>query len=167
MTSQWLQRPPALPAIAAKRYVELKSRTNNWHLFTSHGSQGARGSAARKHKSPTAASDEVGGTDVQEKHVEELQKRWTGDTHSQGPESPTYCYTLPGSNVCQSLRHQNIAYWALLIVSTYISFINTGPFLTINDRDERSSNLRHEACCCRYSGCEATHTKHRHGHSLL
>ncbi|KAF8835162.1 hypothetical protein BDN67DRAFT_1015782 [Paxillus ammoniavirescens] len=74
---------------------------------------GSQAASSSKQKPP---SRKIGGTDVKQKHVEELQKWWTCDTHSKGSQSPSYCYSPPGSTICQALSNQNIAYWALLIM---------------------------------------------------
>ncbi|KIK91142.1 hypothetical protein PAXRUDRAFT_150187, partial [Paxillus rubicundulus Ve08.2h10] len=46
----------------------------------------------------------------------------THDAHLKGSQPPSYCYSPPGSTICQALSHQNIAYWALLIVSNLVFY---------------------------------------------
>ncbi|KIK91456.1 hypothetical protein PAXRUDRAFT_797451 [Paxillus rubicundulus Ve08.2h10] len=48
-------------------------------------------------------SRKIGHTDVQQKHIEELQKWWSCDAHSKGSQSHSYCYSPPGSTICQAL----------------------------------------------------------------
>ncbi|KIO03230.1 hypothetical protein M404DRAFT_9546 [Pisolithus tinctorius Marx 270] len=87
-----------------------------------HSKAGMRrsGSQAALPSRQKPPSSEIGGTDVQQKHVEELQKQWMCDVHSKGSQSPSYCYSPAGSTICHALSHQNIAYWALLIISNLV-----------------------------------------------
>ncbi|KIK93040.1 hypothetical protein PAXRUDRAFT_12884 [Paxillus rubicundulus Ve08.2h10] len=83
-----------------------------------HSKAGTRnsGSQATSSSKQKPSSSKIAGTDVQQKHIEELQKWWMCDTHSKRSQSCSYCYSPPGSTICQALSHQNIAYWALLIM---------------------------------------------------
>ncbi|KIK75230.1 hypothetical protein PAXRUDRAFT_173412 [Paxillus rubicundulus Ve08.2h10] len=83
---------------------------------------GSQAASSSKQKPP---SSEIAGTNIQQKHIEELKKWWTCDTHSKGSQSCSYCYSPPGSTICQALSHQNIAYWALLIVSNLVFYCHS------------------------------------------
>ncbi|KAI9459616.1 hypothetical protein HD554DRAFT_2176889 [Boletus coccyginus] len=67
-------------------------------------------------------SNEIGGTDVQQKHVEELQNP-------------------PESTICQGLSHQNIAYWALLIMKDEATVDVKPPSVITQGVKQRTRNM--------------------------
>ncbi|KIK76448.1 hypothetical protein PAXRUDRAFT_169968, partial [Paxillus rubicundulus Ve08.2h10] len=86
------------------------------HTSTSNNNKAvSSGSGSSSKQKSLAVSGELEGTEKQEKFIEALQKWWRCETHS-GTNSPVYCYSPSGSNICYPLNHSNIAFWALEIL---------------------------------------------------
>lgn len=63
--------------------------------------------------------------------IGELQTKWRCEKHSK--DQDVYCYSTDG-NVCLTLTHGNLVYWALEIVCPLVlTFQNTNTYL-FNER---------------------------------
>ncbi|KAI9568181.1 hypothetical protein HD554DRAFT_2038998 [Boletus coccyginus] len=104
---------------------------------------GTRGSALPSKQKPSSSTGDLDGADEQQKLIEALQKRWTCNTHSRGTESPVYCYSPAGSNVCYPLSHNNIAFWALQVMDEKAMIDKKPPNVAMQTVRPHTRNMGH------------------------
>ncbi|KAF8834427.1 hypothetical protein BDN67DRAFT_985326 [Paxillus ammoniavirescens] len=88
----------------------------------------ARTTAGGKGKgkgSNAVSSNTLSRTNEHEEMIRKLEECWTCKRHSEGPGSPTYCYSPAGGSVCYPLTHCKIILWAAEII---------GGMATIDDK---------------------------------
>ncbi|KAI9567638.1 hypothetical protein HD554DRAFT_2039368 [Boletus coccyginus] len=104
---------------------------------------GTRGSALPSKQKPSSSTGDLNGADEQQKLIKALQKRWMCNTHSRGTESPVYCYSPAGSNICYPLSHNNIAFWALQVMDEKATIDKKLPNVAMQTVRPRTRNMGH------------------------